>query len=300
MKRGTSNQSNPETHYMDCEAGRRLAWSEFGDLRGRVVLYFHGFPGSRLEVSLIQHVAARLCIRLVVPDRPGIGASDFQPARHIQDWPADVEALADKLRLERFHLLGVSGGGPYALATALAIPQRLYGVSIVSGVGETTSSGALDGMNPLATRFIRFNQRMPGVARWTLTHLLGPLLKAAPALVLKILAGSAPEADMKVLNQPAVRGITLMSVCEAMRQGPKGVVQELALISRPWGFDPGNIRVPLQLWHGEADITVPVSMGRRHAQQIPGCDAYFLPGEGHFSVLIGYIQDILKLLLKLG
>jgi pimeloyl-ACP methyl ester carboxylesterase len=285
---------------MQLETGRRLAWSEFGDPRGRAVVYCHGFPGSRLEACLAEQAAEDLGIRLIAADRPGVGASDDLAQRRIDDWPADLVLLADEIGLERFHLLGVSGGGPYALATALAIPDRLYGVSIVCGLGETISTGALEGMNPLATQCIRFNQRLPGVARWTFANLLGPLMGAVPSLVLKILTGSAPVADVEALGQPELRNTVLGSLREAMRPGTQGVVQELALISQPWGFDPGNIRVPVQLWHGEADITVPVVMGRRHAARIPGCDARFFPEEGHFSLVVRYMPDILESLLKLG
>lgn len=287
-------------NFVGLEAGRRLAWSEFGDPQGRAVLYCHGFPGSRLEACLAEQAARDLGLRLIAADRPGIGASDYHASRRIDDWPADLVALTDELELERFHLLGVSGGGPYALATALAIPERLYGVSIVCGLGETVGTGALEGMNPLATQCIRFNQRLPGVAHWTFANLLGPLLSAVPSLVMKILAGSAPAADAEELGRPALRDTVLASLREAMRPGTRGVVQELALISQPWGFDPGNIRVPVQLWHGEADITVPVGMGRRHAELIPECNARFFPEEGHFSLVVRYMPDILGNLIKLG
>jgi pimeloyl-ACP methyl ester carboxylesterase len=101
------------------------------------IFYFHGSPSTRLEWYLFrtEALAKKLKLRLIVPDRPGLGRSDFQPGRRIGDWPADVIALADHLPLSRFAVVGYSGGDPYAAACALKIPERLTHVGIVSGTG---------------------------------------------------------------------------------------------------------------------------------------------------------------------
>jgi pimeloyl-ACP methyl ester carboxylesterase len=117
--------------------GRLLAYDEHGAVDGTPIFYFHGSPSTRLEWHLFgsEAVARKLKVRVIVPDRPGLGRSDFQPGRRIGDWPADVIALADHLGLARFAVLGYSGGGPYAAACALRIPERLTHVGIVSGTG---------------------------------------------------------------------------------------------------------------------------------------------------------------------
>src|SRR5262245_28757373 len=95
--------------------GRKLAYAEFGDPDGLPVLYCHGSPGSRLEPLLIGDERLRQAgLRVIAPDRPGMGGSDFQRGRRLTDWPADVVRLADHLRLPRFAILGNSGGGPFA------------------------------------------------------------------------------------------------------------------------------------------------------------------------------------------
>ena len=114
--------------------GRRLAYAEFGKPDGYPVLYFHGSPASRLEPMLIGDEAFnRFGLRVIAPDRPGMGQSDFQPKRGFSDWPADVTALADVLGLDRFSILGNSGGGGYAAVCTAKIPERLRAVVIVSG-----------------------------------------------------------------------------------------------------------------------------------------------------------------------
>ena len=118
--------------------GRRLAYAQWGDLLGMPVFYCHGFPGSRLEAHLGDAAARRLGIRLIAPDRPGFGESTLQPHRRLSDWPDDLIALADSLELDRFHLLGVSGGGPYALACGQLIGARIALDSFV--VGRSTGT----------------------------------------------------------------------------------------------------------------------------------------------------------------
>ena len=101
--------------------GRRLGYADLGDAGGTPVFYFHGFPSSRLEACMVEEHARRLGVRLLAVDRPGYGLSDDLPGRTIPDWPDDVVALADALGLERFAVVGSSGGGPYAIACAARI-----------------------------------------------------------------------------------------------------------------------------------------------------------------------------------
>lgn len=131
--------------------GRWLGYAEHGDPTGRPVLVFRGAPASRLSYWPDPAIAASLAVRLISPDRPGYGLSTFQPGRAMLDWPGDVTAFAAALGLERFAVLGVSGGAPYALACAYKIPQRLMGVAVVSGMGPLDNP-ALARTFPLARR----------------------------------------------------------------------------------------------------------------------------------------------------
>src|SRR5687767_8430775 len=92
--------------------GRRLAYAEYGSPADPTVLMFHGFPGSRLDRYPLELPNG---VRWIVPDRPGYGYSDPQAHRTFSGWATDVEELVDVLEIERFGLLGVSGGGPHAL-----------------------------------------------------------------------------------------------------------------------------------------------------------------------------------------
>lgn len=274
--------------------GRRLAYAEWGDPGGAPVLYCHGFPGSRLEARLGDHAARRLGVRLIAADRPGFGASDPKADRRLCDWPADLAALADSLSLARFCLLGVSGGGPYALASAGPLRDRLSGVAIVCGLGALDGPQATADMGWPERLGIRFYQRLPGVAHRIYEDLAGPLFRAHPETIYRLMTSHLPAVDREVLADPGTRDSILGSFTEAFRQGGSGAAQELAIYTRPWGIDLSRVETPVQLWHGDADTIVPVAMGRAHAALLPACEARFLPDEGHFSLVVRQMESILR------
>jgi pimeloyl-ACP methyl ester carboxylesterase len=109
-------QMSLEDHQIELRDGRQLGYVEAGDPDGHPIFYFHGFPGSRLEIELSGVDVAPLGARLIGVDRPGMGLSDFAPHRYFGDWPEDVSQLADALGLDHFSVVGVSGGGPYVAA----------------------------------------------------------------------------------------------------------------------------------------------------------------------------------------
>lgn len=277
--------------------GRRLAYTEWGAARGQPVLYCHGFPGSRLEARLADGAAQRLGIRLIAADRPGFGASDPRPGRRLSDWPADLAALADHLGVSRFHLLGLSGGGPYALACAEQIAERLRGVAIVCGLGELADPQASAEMAWPGRLGIGLYRRLPEFADWIYGRLAGPFFHEHPAMIYRLMTSQVPPADREVLDDPDIRESILTSFAEAFHQGGEGAAQELGVYTGSWEIDPGRIEIEVQLWHGEADTIVPVAMGRRHAALLPRCEAHFVPGEGHFSLVVRWMGTILERLL---
>ena len=276
--------------------GRRLGWAEFGDPQGLPLFYFHGFPASRLEGKLIEGAALRNGIRVIASDRPGYGISDFQPGRRLLDWPCDVKALADRLSIDRFMVLGVSGGGPYALACAHAMEPRLRAVGVVCGLGpvfEPWARSSLPWPARLGFGLARRSKRLlrlvyGGATAWVIKH--------RPEALRRLLTSSAPEADSSVLRQPEINQILFDSAREALRQGPEGALWDFIAYAHPWGFRPQDIRPRVQLWHGEADALVPPAHGRYFATALPNAAAKFLPDEGHFSLPVKHMDMILRAL----
>jgi pimeloyl-ACP methyl ester carboxylesterase len=277
--------------------GRRLGFAVFGAPEGDPVFYSHGFPGSRLEAAFSAEAAVRLGLRIIAPDRPGYGLSDIEPRRTICDWPADVAALADHLGIERFGLLGVSGGAPYALACAALLPQRITAAAIVAGLGPTVARGATADMLALHRFFLKLFRHSPLLGALFYTP-FSHLLRRFPSAIFSLLAATAPMADREALGNAQYRRILTDSTREAFRSGGKGALRDLFLYTHPWNLPLENIVSPLIIWHGEKDLTVPISMGRALARTIPHARSSFIPVEGHFSLPLRHTEAILSFLAE--
>ena len=279
------------------EDGRLLGYAVYGDPEGWPIFYFHGFPGSRLEAQLADRVAARMGIRLIALDRPGFGLSDFKPRRTIFEWPDDVVKIADALRINRFATIGVSGGGPYAVACALKIPQRLTAVAIVCGLGPLDTPNGTDRMVRTNHLIFFLGRRLPWLAKISLWR-IAYQVRRNPEGTLRRMIVALPDPDKAVLARPEVKTAMKDNVVEAFRGGSRGAACELLLYTRPWGFLLEDIATRVNLWHGEQDVSVPPTMGQYQARTIPNCRAIFYPGEGHFSLVINHMEEVLSGLLE--
>lgn len=141
--------------------GRLRGFAEYGDPQGRPIMPFHGLPGSRLIWRRLPGDPLAPGLRFIAPDRPGYGNSDAEPGPTLLDWADDAAALADRLRIGRFSLLGVSGGGPGASACAWKMPQRLVRVGVVAGAAPTDAPGVLADMSGVN----RFFMKLAGARR---------------------------------------------------------------------------------------------------------------------------------------
>lgn len=261
--------------------GRRLAYVEHGDLDGSPILFFNGLGTSRVVRHPDDSIAERLGVRLIAVDRPGIGPSDPLPQRTLLGWPRDVGELADRLGVGRFAVLGWSGGGAYALATAHQLPSRVHRVGIVSGpaplCGDAASPEYLDRWLRTASRASR---HAPWMIRLALWH-WGRPQRRDPEGFLHAAAGRMVDADRAVLGNPRLRTLMIENAAEVYRHGWQGIVQDGLILARPWGFDPREVKTPVHLWHGELDSTVPSAMGRHLARELPHVTARFFVDEGH-------------------
>ena len=282
--------------------GRRLGYADYGDPAGVPVLHFHGTPDSRLEGTLpiVAETASQLGVRLVLPDRPGIGLSDFKPGRTILDWPEDVLALAGALGFERFAVMGLSGGGPYAAACAWKIPQRITRVGIISGVAPLEMPGAMDFLSKTSDgQAVRLGAKAPWLLRLVLAYTVFQFRRDPEKLVAQTAAEVSPP-DQAALRRREVAETVIRMTAGAFQQGARGAAWDYTLFSRPWGFSLGDIRLPVFLWHGEDDWVCPVAMGRYVAENILGCTARFVPGEGHISLIVNHFAEILSVVAASG
>jgi pimeloyl-ACP methyl ester carboxylesterase len=271
-----------DTFIVDLADGRRLAGSETGRPDGFPVFAFHGLPGSRYQQHPDPDLARSRGARLIHLDRPGFGWSKAQSHRSLASWADDVAAVADRFGIHQFAVAGVSGGGPFALACAARLPGRVTRAALASSVGPPGSMRG--GKRALGARLGFF---LAPRAAWAMRALLAGIARtarSAPGRYLDAVASHLAPVDARVLARAEVRAMFARDLAEAFRQGPGAMTQDLSLVARPWDLAPGAIRVPVALWHGEADWLVPASASRHLAARIAGARALCFPGEGHFMV----------------
>ncbi|NJN97803.1 MAG: alpha/beta hydrolase [Anaerolineales bacterium] len=290
--------TNPKTDYVIAlDDGRKLGYAEYGDPAGQPIFYFHGWPSSRLEGENFHRAGQKLGARIISPDRPGLGLSDFKKGFIINHWPDDVLALAEALQIERFAVVGISSGAPYAFACARFIPDRLTAAGSVSGVGP------LDGPNPgqylikqelMITRLAR---RTPRLAR-LLLHLETRKLKRNPAKALTDMDKSLPDVDKAIFrDRPDLAAVYTQTVQECVRQGMRGPIASIALEGQAWGFQLEDIRLKFRVWQGELDNLVFPVTAHYLARRLPHCELTLYPNEGHISTIVNRAEEIVGALI---
>ena len=271
--------------------GRKLGFAEGGDPKGVPVFYFHGFPGSRLEATLLPPSG----IRLIGVDRPGYGLSTASPWRKLADWPKDIEVLADHLGLKRFGVIGVSGGAPYASSVAHGLGSRVNALALICGLGPPHVPGMMFGSKQGLARALRITP-----ARLTLAALARQIMLSDRALghmrTLRTRRNPRPAADMALREGPMM-GLMVQSWREGLKRSSLGIAADARIYGEPWHFAPSAIKVPTGIWHGRADVVVPVNIGEFYAAEIKGAVSHFPADDGHFSVVVNSYKVITKFLI---
>lgn len=265
---------------------RKLGIAEFGDPDGRLVFWFHGTPGARRQIPLLgRRTAAELGIRLVGVERPGTGASTDHRYRSFAEWAPDVAALADHLGHDRFGVVGLSGGGPYALAAAHGLPERVVGVAVLGGVCPLVgpdASGLGGGLVDMAGRFRAFLEPLRPVMGAAVWGLIQPIVPLAH-LGYSRFAGLMPEGDRVVFRDPEIEGMFIDDIVSASRSQFGALAHDIALFGKDWGFRLGDVVTPVYWWHGDADNFVPLGHAEHSVALLPDAELFLRPGESHLG-----------------
>lgn len=259
----------PDGRVIHLADGRRLGFDDLGTPTGRPVIYMHGGTTSRLTARLAAADAAELGIRLIAPDRPGIGLSDPQPGRTLSDWADDVRALADMLGLDQYGVIGVSEGTPYALACASANPERVGGVSIAGPIAALR--------NPLITRAIhppvRLMVSLAVYTPWLLRLAFAAMHADVRHRGLRAVAGTRrafPPADQHLFAEYAGLEMRLDDLRSTFAWGARWPAYDFALAAREWDFQLDAIHCPVWVFQGDADTIHTLAMVRHLVERIPG------------------------------
>ena len=281
--------------------GAVVAFEEYGKPTGAPVIFCHGWPSSRTMAQLADEPARNLGIRIISPDRPGISGSSMQYDRKLSDWPGLLERLVDHLDIGEFRMLAISGGAPYAYATAVAMPERISGIAIVGGAIPFAELEDLKGLLPLYRWMLGFYRSRPKLLR-SFFYLARPFLsfrapiRLRPLLLKMLLLRSCDAASLR--DNAAFEAI-FESQRRAWRGSAEGVMTDAQIYAQPWGFAAEDVRVPVRLWHGKEDRAFAVRLAQAFANRLPNCKARFIENEGHYSLPIRHMREILQDLISI-
>ena len=277
--------------------GRRLGFAEFGRPGGRAIVWLHGTPGARRQVpEEARAFADRTGLRIVGIDRPGIGAATPHVYDDVLGFTADLEVLLDRLGIDDLAVIGLSGGGPYALASGYAMGDRIRAVGVLGGVAPTVGPEAIGGglvaLGKLAAPFVRVARVPIGVGLTGAIRIVKPV--AAP--LLDLYARFSPPGDRALLGRPEFKAMFLDDLLNGSRKQISAPMSDVLLFARDWGFSLADVKVPVRWWHGDADHIVPFAHGEHVVGLLPDAELKVLPGESHLGGL-GVSEEILTTLL---
>ena len=279
--------------------GGHLAFTEYGDPNGAPVFFFHGWPSSRTMAELTDTAARELGVRIISADRPGIHGSTFQANRKLIDWPPVLHQFADHLGIERFHVLAISGGAPYAYAAAWAMPERVSAIAIVSGAPPIADLSDRSGLLKLYRWMLALNGANPQFLRG-LFYLARPFMTVrVPYRLMRRILRLQP-CDAEALRDAAAFEICFGSQRQAWRGSPAGVLIDAQIYAQPWGFRLEDVDLPVRLWHGKEDRAFSFRVAQEVAERLPNCQARYIDNAGHYSLPIRHMREILADLILQG
>jgi len=274
------------THEVKTEDDHILTVVVSGAENGWPVFLIHGTPGSRTGPRPRSSVLSRLGVKLICYDRPGYGGSSRRAGRRVASAAADVAAIADDLGIDRFSVVGRSGGGPHALAAAALLPDRVVRAAALVCVAPADAPG-LDWFGGMTKANVDDYTTADGNTAALTERLRDKAESTArdPMSLLNLLRTQMTEADLHVVSDVAIRRLLVDSYREALRAGPHGWIDDVLALRSPWDFDLKSIRIPVRLWHGVEDNFAPASHTRWLAEQIPGAQMELENGLAHFGAV---------------
>lgn len=284
--------------------GMTIGLAEYGDPNGHPVLSMHGTPASRLMFDVAASDARHHGLRLICPDRPGYGLTPADRDGTLEGWIEELERLADALRLERFAILGVSGGSPYAVALAAQLGNRISALTLVSPIGpvsECIAAGGSDGVKVSSMhRHLFIDLPKHRFTLWLNAEAAAVAFHAAPSGTVSAFAYSLGNPDKQILSRPHVKESLIRMTQESIRTGIKGPIKDVQIFGHDWNIDYASITAPATLWQGTADHVVPQAAAYYLAASIPGCQLERIEGAGHFWIYDNIPEVLSRLRWQVG
>jgi pimeloyl-ACP methyl ester carboxylesterase len=278
---------------------RQIGFAEFGDPQGRAVFWLHGTPGARRQIPTEARVYAKNHgIRLIGLDRPGTGSSSPHLYENIAAFADDLRTIAGILGIDKMAVIGLSGGGPYALASAAAMPDRVVAAGILGGVapflGDEGITSGLMNLGKRAAPLLRLGGDPLRIGASLMVRAIRPFANTA----LFLYAAISPEGDRRLLTRPEFGAMFLDDLLNGSRKQLAAPFNDVVLFTRDWGFRLDEVKIPVRWWHGDSDHIVPFAHGQHAVALLPDAELIVLPGESHLGGL-GRGEDVLSTLMKI-
>lgn len=279
------------------ERDRKLSFSEFGVPHARPVVWLHGTPGSRRQIPAEARVfAERENVRLIGIDRPGIGSSTPHVYGSFREFADDLAIVADNLGLDEMSVVGLSGGGPYTLAAAHYLPERVRSVAVLGGVaparGDEAVDGGLVGLGAVLAPLVAMGRVPIGIALTSLVRVVKPFASQ----IIDAYGLLSPEGDRNLLARPEFKAMFIDDLLNGSRKQFSAPFSDIMLFSKEWDFRLAEVDKPVHWYHGDSDHIVPEKHGEHCVGLLPHAEMTVLRGESHLGGM-GVAEDILTRVL---
>lgn len=271
--------------------GATIGYYEYGDPAGKPVLAFHGTPSCGAGFAFADGPALERHLRVIAPDRPGVGRSSRRESWRVSDYPAMVDSFVDALGINRFGVWGYSGGGPYAVACVAMLAQRIDAAAISSGMGEVGVFAKAEDFEKTDRQMLNMAVKHPAMARQVMAASAW-VAKRAPKMAMKSFEKQMAPADRAVLSTFSEPTEAIAVFTRAIQNGAHGVVADYAALAKPWGCDMSAIVAPVKVWQGTDDRLVPLFHAEQLVARLPGATLQTWDGEGHLAP-IAHVGEIL-------
>jgi pimeloyl-ACP methyl ester carboxylesterase len=292
---GEAGRAAAVDEVIELSDGRRVAYAVYGDPDGIPILNCHGGLLCRFDVEPCADEFRALGVRVVNPDRPGIGRSDRKAGRATGDWADDARELLDAIGIERCAVMGWSLGGQYAAAVAARLGERVTNVAIIAGCPPLDNAETFAQLNKLDRLLARLSTRAAPAARATFAA-MGAFARRAPGRFTRFEAKHSPTADAAAIC--AHDDWLARTMAEGLRNS-HGMVDEYRAFVGPWGFRLEEVTVPVQVYQGTADTLVPPAWADVITKMIPHAMLTSYDGEGHMIALI-HRADVVRELVTVS
>jgi pimeloyl-ACP methyl ester carboxylesterase len=271
---------------------------EYGDPDGHPVLTFHGVPACGAGFAWADEPARARGLRIIAPDRPGVGLSTPIDKWGVADYPAMIARLASALGLSRWSVWGYSGGGPYAVAVAAGLPQQVDALAVAAGMGEVGTWANADDFAKTDRQMLSLAVKHPAVAR-VMMSATGRLARLSPKSAVRSFEKELSETDRALLPSLGDPAEAIALFTQAFLRGGRGVVDDYRAIAGAWGVDFATITAPTRVFQGTADTMVPAQHADGLVERIPGAELVSWPGEGHLGT-IAHVEEILDWIVQVS